>query len=363
MRQDNNRRLLWGLTYAKNKRTSWEPFSALRLYKSEIAKRLSTDIHFSASDNAQDAVRQLKEIEPDVLLICSTWDIGCEEIKHLIHALSAVGSVKKMVFIDPCDGTCTPYLPLLGDVDLYVKPHSFRDSRMYLDEYFGGYIFTDFLVKRLGWELNGWHFGSCARKENMGKLRVGWSYGVSRRNCALARLSSLLPMPWAFRRTDVNRRFCPVERGAQEWYARYRRMASRAVETLGGRVRISGYERIKYKRYLLELMNTKIALSPFGWGEICIRDYEAIACGALLIKPDVRHVQTKPDIFRANETYVPVKWDFSDLAEKADYFLSHPGEARQIALAGRKSLLKYFKQRQFLEDFRDCLDGLDTITT
>jgi spore maturation protein CgeB len=98
-----------------------------------------------------------------------------------------------------------------------------------------------------------------------------------------------------------------------------------------------------------------MVLSPFGWGEVCIRDYEAVACGAMLIKPDMSHVHTNPDIFRANETYVPVKWDFSDLADKVDYYMLRPNEAKRIAQAGRQRLLKYFNRMEFLDDFKNYL--------
>ena len=133
-------------------------------------------------------------------------------------------------------------------------------------------------------------------------------------------------------------------------------MASKSVEQLKGKVGISAYERVGYKRYLLELMTSKFALSPFGWGEVCIRDYETVACGALLIKPDMTHVSTTPDIFKKYETYVPVKWDFSDLGEKIDYYISHPNEAKRIANEGRHRLTEYFKQEQFLEDIAYCLE-------
>jgi hypothetical protein len=37
-------------------------------------------------------------------------------------------------------------------------------------------------------------------------------------------------------------------------------MASKSVEQLNGQTKISSYERIGYKRYLLELMTSKFAL-------------------------------------------------------------------------------------------------------
>ena len=89
---------------------------------------------------------------------------------------------------------------------------------------------------------------------------------------------------------------------------------------------------------------------------MCFRDYEVVACGTLLIKPDITHVRAKPDIFRADETYVPIKWDLSDLGEKVNYYISHPDEAKRIAHAGRRCLMRYFEQGEFIDHFKDCLD-------
>ena len=72
-------------------------------------------------------------------------------------------------------------------------------------------------------------------------------------------------------------------------------------------------KRTSYKKYRAHIANTKIAPSPFGWGELGVRDYEAIIMGALLVKPDMTHLKTWPDIFIENETYIPFKWNFKDL--------------------------------------------------
>jgi hypothetical protein len=65
-------------------------------------------------------------------------------------------------------------------------------------------------------------------------------------------------------------------------------------------------------QFLFEMQNAKIAFSPFGYGEVCWRDYEAVMAGAVLLKPDMSHIETNPNIFVPWETYVPLKWDLSD---------------------------------------------------
>lgn len=138
------------LAYAKTKRPSWDPFLPLKMYRSDVATRLSVDIQVAGADDIHGAVAQVNATQPDILLIAPTWDIGCEEVKRLIETSRAVGSIKKTIFLDTCDATSTPFLPLLADVDLFIKPYLFRDTSWYLRQYAGGYIFTDFLVRQLG---------------------------------------------------------------------------------------------------------------------------------------------------------------------------------------------------------------------
>ena len=81
--------------------------------------------------------------------------------------------------------------------------------------------------------------------------------------------------------------------------------------------------RVSFSDYWKELKASKISISPFGWGEICIRDFESIYSGACLLKPSVDHLDTFPNIFIPNLTYIPLDWDFNNLTESIDYALSN----------------------------------------
>ena len=121
-----------------------------------------------------------------------------------------------------------------------MKAHLLRDRELYLHEFVGGYIFTDYLVNRLGWSIDKWHFGSSAKKGHLEKLRVGWSYGISRRNRALAYISSLFPYAVAIAEVRRELEILSVERDNIEWYEQYRGIASKSVEQLKVR---SGFPR------------------------------------------------------------------------------------------------------------------------
>jgi spore maturation protein CgeB len=62
-----------------------------------------------------------------------------------------------------------------------------------------------------------------------------------------------------------------------------------------------------------------------------------------------------PNIFIANETYVPVRWDYSDLEEKCAYYLGNEDERRRIASAAFEVLAGYYGRKGFLTSFTDIL--------
>ena len=72
--------------------------------------------------------------------------------------------------------------------------------------------------------------------------------------------------------------------------------------------------RVSSPEYLLSLDKDFAVLSPFGWGEVCYRDFEAVLFGKLLIKPSMSHIQTWPNIYTDN-TYYSLSWDCVDLTQ------------------------------------------------
>lgn len=80
--------------------------------------------------------------------------------------------------------------------------------------------------------------------------------------------------------------------------------------------------RLPIEEYYNRMLNSKIILAPFGFGEIAPRDLETAMFGSILIKPDMSHIDTVPNLYIPYQTYVPCKHDFSDLNEKIEYVLS-----------------------------------------
>ncbi len=111
-------------------------------------------------------------------------------------------------------------------------------------------------------------------------------------------------------------------------------MAQRGVST----------HRVSPRRYLQEMCRSKVAVSPFGLGEISLRDFEVFLCGALLYKPSMAHMETWPDLFEADQTYVPHDWDLHDFDEQLDRLLADPGRLEQIRNQGQDRYRHYLSE-------------------
>jgi hypothetical protein len=104
----------------------------------------------------------------------------------------------------------------------------------------------------------------------------------------------------------------------------HRRLALKAAEDWqhhGVAVAVAG-RTIPRERYYEQIRQSKVVLCPWGWGESTYRDYEAMALGAVVLKPDTSHVESWPDIYRP-ENYVVCRPDFSDAIDTVRHIKAH----------------------------------------
>lgn len=87
--------------------------------------------------------------------------------------------------------------------------------------------------------------------------------------------------------------------------------------------RLPAGRKLPPQEYAQTMYNSKIILSPYGFGEMNPRDVQAVMYGSILIEPDMSYIESEPMWYEENRTYIPCKHDFSDLEEKIDYVLSN----------------------------------------
>jgi len=224
-------------------------------------------------------------------------------------------------------------------VDVYFKKHLLKDRTTYTrpvlgTKPYGATVFGEYYYQN--------HMkpdprvGGIVQVQNpadLNKLRPIWNLGWgsypmfgSRQAELFAGLSGIHPMlstltqrhPLKFRtRATLKEPFCSFRytRGKYDPTIRFQRdMMTEVLENAGYR----GFERIGRAECYAELDRSVSSFSPFGWGEVCFRDFESILYQNVLVKPSCDHFETFPNVYYANETYLPVRWDASDLVDTVE---------------------------------------------
>ena len=292
----------------------------------------------------------------DAVLVMAHWSDRAEDVSALFGEFYARQARPRLVLLDYYAPTSSPHFAVLPVVDLYIKRQTLRDAERYQRAYTGGFVYADFVQGALGFDLGDWHFGSIPDPAQAHKLVSGWNLGVCYRNRMLLRLTGAAGVPWGLRPIHINRRVGSINRaGKQEWYQFSRGKLLDAIQPLEKKFRMTGTGRASAKRYFAELGLSRLTLSPFGWGEVCFRDYEAIACGSLLVKPEMGHLETSPDIYIPGETYVPIPWDFAGAGEVCERYLRDPWASKRIIRSARRVLGEYFDRGGFVRDIERTL--------
>jgi hypothetical protein len=264
------------------------------------------------------------------------------------HVAANKRSETKLAYFDGIDDLCVHWPILLDYVDFYVKRHAFKDRSEYLKNHVGSTNLTDYVFRKHGAEaLDGDSTASGAVKaEHLSKIILGLTFGMDewalQLHCKTQMMKNTDDRPHdVVCRADI----------PPNWMAYLRKPIGAVMERLraSGRKVITPEKRVSRAEFYKEMGDSKIYISPFGYGEICGRDYECVILGSLLIKPDMGHVDVMPDIYRPFETYVPVAWDYSDLEEKLQYYLDHPEERLRITARAARVVDQAYGEEWFVQ--------------
>lgn len=274
---------------------------------------------------------------------------------------------EKLVWIDLTDSSGTTQFDVLPHVDGYLKCLALRDRRLYLRSYYGSRIFTDFYHSRFGIndrEMDAAHLNRIPAEDQLSKIQVAWNPGMADFggcNRAYARFLhhlDFLPRFYSsrwIRPGNAGRKVFTCRLGGEYSKETVAFSRKRIREMLTGRVAL---EKVARSEYLREMREALAGITPFGFGEVCYRDFELTISGAAMIKQDMSHVETWPDLWQ-KDMYIPFKWDFSDLNEKMGEAAADP--ARTVLIASnaqneyRRVLVTPGGREEFCEKFSKLL--------
>jgi hypothetical protein len=258
----------------------------------------------------------------------------------------------KIIWFDSSDSTGVTHFELLPYVDLYLKKQLLKDRTQYQKEFYGGRIFSEFYHNTFGVEDEvafEQFYPLCPEFEN--KVDLSWNIGLGdmvgsfSRNLFQRLRADYRPpsyrIPYVapddprknidvFLRTSTDLGRATIAFHRQEFVRRLREV--KAEQDFSGY--ING-DRLSVREFRNTMVRTRIMPSPFGWGELGVRDYEAFIYGALLLKPDMSYMETWPAIFDEGETYQPIEWGFGNLNSVLCELLSDQRKRSRIAEQGQ----------------------------
>lgn len=269
--------------------------------------------------------------------------------------------VGAVLYFDPSDSTGWLQPQVLPFVTRYYKPQLLKDRAGYLHPHYGNRIYADYYHRVFGVEDDEPVVSRpVASADDVAKLRVSWHSGLADYSLwGLARMGlrrylsfdSLLAFPRSF--TSV-RQPRPVGVACRFGVAYDRDTVAfqrrRIRETLGQGLPT---QKLGRRAYFAEMRAARIVVSPFGYGEITLKDFEALLCGALLLKPDMAHLETWPDLFRDGQTIATHRWDLSDVERVLDAMLADDARREEMAERGQALYRRYIASEQGYEEF--CL--------
>jgi hypothetical protein len=264
-------------------------------------------------------------------------DAVLEEISRLRR------QVRHLIYVSIADSAGWDHARPLPYVSLYCKPQLYRDRSVYLRPLYGYRAYSDYYHQAHGVVDEQAVYSEPVRDSALlTRLAVSWNSGLADyswlgplRMKAYQSLpvKSLLRLPDEFHAASAIRDkevSCRIGTKYLRASVAFQRVRISAI--LADRIDTN---KVSRRSYLNELRVSKLAISPFGLGEITLRDFEIFMAGSVLVKPEMAEIETWPDIFQDGTTFAAHRWDLSDLDQTIDALLADPERALAIADNGQ----------------------------
>ncbi|CDO06997.1 hypothetical protein C1S82_28260 [Mycolicibacterium cosmeticum] len=269
-----------------------------------------------------------------------------DDLAAVLKALKDRSNV--LVWLDTADSTGTCQFDVLPIVDLYFKKQILKERSRYFSPIWAGRTFCEYYHSRYGVpdpQLSELEYQPL-NAAYAHKIKVAWNVGAGDIFAPNKYRAYLRPQVYGlptFVDPRASRSFAAHFRGSA-WSTAAGWQRAKTRELLLRRDDLTHPDvgtKVSHAEYIAEIRHSRTVISPFGWGEICTRDFEAFAYGATLLKPSVEHMETFPNWYRAWDTYVPIDWDFEDFDHVLDGVRRRSDEYVRIAEAGQ-ALYKNF---------------------
>lgn len=337
------------LVYYNPNRISWSQIFPYVYYGAELGRQYDAEFRFLPVETLLNG--QAPDSRPaDIILVQPWFTTATDDLGRALDRLAGAHPNAQISFLDSyahndlrLARTIDPY------ITYYLKKSLFKDRSLYFKTFNGDTNLVDYYGGLYGMTSDpvNWDVPETI----LPKLRLSPNFLTAPR--FIADLTAKDLPSRTGRSLDVS-----VRLGGQEShgsYAAMRQHANRLMMEMDG-ITQSPPDMVPFKAYMAEMRAARLCFSPFGFGELCWRDIEAIICGTVMIKPDMSHLETLPDLYEPGVTYLPVRWDFSDVPEVIEAALADEPGCATIAATAYDRMARYIREAQFVTDMKFLFD-------
>lgn len=315
-----------------------------------------------------DSVEKAEKIKSDITILDSRLlgNKGFYSLSERDYIISKIhilkSSTSKIVFFDSLDGSGSKHFWLISFVDQYFKKQTLNDLNIYtksIEKSYKVWLPSELTSKLI--EQNVFDYYKPCPSEDLSKINLSWNIGLSDyrlfpfKNYLPGKItnSNLFLHFFSNFNRDISiesKKIFFSYRGGQHDDPIYdwQRAIVRDLLISKSQNDILTGKKVKKSTYIRELKDSKVIISPYGWGEICFRDFECFRYGSLLVKPNMNHLSTFPNFFKENTTYISTKWDLSDLNEIIENLRTDWHSFEKVAKYGSEY---YFDQVMSFDNF------------
>ena len=290
----------------------------------DLLKEMGVNLHLYNS-----YAKKIKEC--DFLIIDSKfgkhlWKRDRSKLYDFLASLRT--PTNRVYFYDLGDSTFSWELGVLPYVDKLFKTFVFKDKDLYLTRMHGNTIWNEYYYNNFNVKSKKSFSAIVNDKKHLDKIQLSYnpalanhsvnsfiwkrgifpiirrSFSLSKKNIKPTKIEDFYPVDEC-RDIDVS---CRMLVSGYSNSIEFHRKKTKSILK-----KYLSTEKLSRDLYFREMQNSKMVVSPFGWGELNTpRDYEVALSGSILLKPNIDHIDTWPPIFNT-DTVLQYKWDFSDL--------------------------------------------------
>tara|TARA_Y100000590_G_C15660264_1_gene992312 strand:+ start:190 stop:1260 length:1071 start_codon:yes stop_codon:yes gene_type:complete len=305
--------------------------------------------------------------ECDVLLVENRFLNSLDfQKKSFLKKINSLSKKTKKIFVDTTDSTGQIKKQNLIIFDNYWKGQRLKNLNLYKKPHYGGRFFTDFNNRYFkikdSKELKS---EKIEKTELLKKIQVSWNMGLTNFDLyspifhklySFLKINSFIKDPRIIN-SNISKSRDISCRLSIDYYRETVKLQRLKIESL--LKNITNTNRLNRRQYFKELNVSKLSISPFGWGEICIRDFETFICHSCLIKPDMSLVETWPNYYIKNKSYVSFNWNMEDFNDCINNILNQNKKIKEISDYGREIYTKFNMKKEsknfFVERFAEIL--------